>query len=400
MKQCVITSATRTAVGGYLGSLKTLKTREMGSVVITEALKRSGITPEQVNHVIMGEVLGVGNLARASALLAGIPEAVPAYTIDRQCGSSLQAVVSATQEIQTGAAEIVVAGGAESLSSAFYVLPPSARYEGFRIGNAKVWDIFDFSASNVQPPELYPNLNMGLTAENIAERYNISREEQDAFAYDSQMKTKAAQESGKFADEIVPLTVKVRKDSFVFDTDQHPKPNTTLESLSKLQPAFKEHGTVTAGNSSGMNDGASAVVVMDTQKAAELGCKPLVKIVSTAAVGVDPSIMGIGPVPAIKKVLQIAGLKLEDIDLFEINEAFAAQSLGVLKELGMAPGTDLYKRVNVNGGAVAHGHPLGNSGTRLTTTLIYEMKRRNSRYGIVSLCIGGGQGIAMLVENC
>lgn len=244
------------------------------------------------------------------------------------------------------------------------------------------------------------DINMGITAENVAERYRISREAQDAFAYDSQMKTKRAQERGLLREEILPLELVAQKRHVVFNTDEHPRPQTTPEALAKLRPVFRKDGTVTAGNSSGMNDGASAVVVMSEEKALALGCTPMVKIVSYAVAGIDPRVMGLGPVPAIQKSLRRAGLGLKDIGLFELNEAFAAQALGVLTELDMLPGTAMYQRVNVNGGAIAHGHALGNSGTRILTTLIYEMKRRNVRYGLASLCIGGGQGIAMVIENC
>ncbi len=400
MKQCVITGAARTAVGAYLGSLKTVRAMDLGAAVINEAINRSGITKDMIDQTIFGEVMGTGNLARSASLAAGLPETVPAYTVDRQCGSSLQAVINASQDINAGASEIVVAGGAETMSRMYYILPQTVRYQGFRIGSAKVWDIFEYGAEHLcQPPEKYPHINMGITAENVAEKYGITREAQDAFAYESQMKTKAAMEAGKFRDEIIPFEVVNGKKSFIFDTDEHPKPDTTMESLAKLRPAFKKDGTVTAGNASGMNDGASAVIVMSEEKAKALGCKPLVRIVSYAVSGVDPRYMGIGPVSAVKKALTVAGLELKDMDLIELNEAFAAQSLGVLTELDMLPGTEMFKRVNVNGGAIAHGHALGNSGTRLMNTLIYEMKRRDVRYGLETLCIGGGQGIAMIVEN-
>lgn len=288
------------------------------------------------------------------------------------------------------------------MSRAPYYMPDNYRYEGFRMGDFSVSDSFAYASSHAHPADIYKGLNMGLTAENIAKRYEITREMQDEFAYNSQQKYQAAFEAGKFAEEILPVEVKLRKESFIFERDEHPKPNTSLDKLAALKPAFLRDGTgtVTAGNSSGMNDGASAVVLMDEEKACELGCKSLVKIVATAAAGVDPNVMGLGPVPATRKVLQKAGLELCDIDLFEFNEAFSAQSLGCLIELGMGPGTELYQRVNVNGGAVAHGHALGNSGTRILTTLIYEMKRQKSRYGLATLCIGGGQGLAVIVENC
>ena len=378
MSNCVITAAARTAVGAYLGSLKSVEEQDLGAAALAEVMKRSKISANQVDQVIMGDVFGyTPNVARCAALIAGIPIETPAFTVDRQCASSLQAVMSAVQDILTGNSEIVLAGGVEVMSRLPYYLDPSVRAEALRLGDKPIYDTFTHGVTIVQPNSLYPGVNMGLTAENVAEKHKITREEQDRFSYDSQMKMKKAQEEGKFKDEIFPFEVKLRKSSYVFDTDEHPKPDTTMESLAKLRPAFKrDGGTVTPGNSSGMNDGASAVVVMSEEKCKELGLTPLVKIVTVTAAGVDPRVMGLGPVPATNKALAKAGLKLEDIDLFEFNEAFAAQSLGVLKELGMDMGTELYKRVNVNGGAIAHGHALGNSGTRLLTTLIYEMKRR------------------------
>lgn len=401
MKKCVITSAARTAVGGYLGSLKSVEAQDLASAVIKESAKRSNINLDQIDQVVIGDVYGyTPNVARCAALIAGVPESIPAYTVDRQCASSLQAVISAVYEIQAEEADIVMAGGTEVMSRLTYYLDPSTRAEPLKGGNKTLYDTFFNGVTLVQPRSLYPGLNMGLTAENIAAKHNISREEQDAFAVDSQKKMKSAMDAEKFKDEIVPYEVKLKKSSFIFDTDEHPRPNTTMETLAKLKPAFKEGGTVTAGNSSGMNDGASAVVVMSEEKAKELGCKPLVRIISHSSVGVDPNVMGLGPVPAIQKALKKANLTLEDIDLFEINEAFAAQALGVLKEIGIYMGSKLYERVNVNGGAIAHGHALANSGTRLLTTLIYELKRRNGRYGLASLCIGGGQGMAIVIENC
>ena len=401
MKQCVITSAVRTAVGTYLGSLRTLRSIDLVVPLLLEAVRRSNLTPSQVDQVILGEVTGVGNLGRSALLKAGFPVTTPGYTVDRQCGSSLQAVVNAVQEINSGNGDIIISGGAESMSRMFYILPPECRYESFRAGSVKIYDMFEYITSvAVQPPELFPDLNMGITAENVAERYQISREEQDAFAYDSQMKTKRAQACGLFQEEILPLKFTVQNQPVVFDADEHPRPQTTPEALAKLRPVFRKDGTVTAGNSSGRNDGASAVVVMSAEKALALGCAPMVKIVSYAIAGVDPRVMGLGPAPAIQKAVRQAGLTLKDIGLFELNEAFAAQALGVLTELGMLPGTEMYQRINVNGGAIAHGHALGNSGTRILTTLIYEMKRQNVQYGLASLCIGGGQGIAMVIENC
>ncbi len=402
MRKCVITGAARTAVGGYLGSLKTVEAQDLCAAVIKEAAVRGGIRTAQIDEVIMGDVYGyTPNVARCAALLAGVPESVPAHSVDRQCASSLQAVVSAVCEIAAGEAEIVMAGGVEVMSRMPFYFDPSTRYKPFRMGEKTLYDTFTRGVTIVQPKSLYPDTNMGITAENVAEKHGISREEQDLFALDSQMKYKAAAEAGKFKEEIVPYEVSDHGASFVFEVDEHPKSDTTLETLSKLKPAFKRDGsgTVTAGNSSGMNDGASAVVVMTEEKAKELGLTPLVEIVSMASAGVDPRYMGLGPVPAIRKALAKAGLALTDIDLIELNEAFAAQSLGCLKELGMDRGSELYGRVNVNGGAIAHGHALGNSGTRILTTLIYEMKRRQARYGLAALCIGGGMGTALIVKN-
>ena len=403
MKQCVITGAVRTPVGGYLGSLKSVPVEELAVGVLQEVLARSGLSAAQVEQVILGNVLSFEpNLARLAALMAGYPEETPGFTVDRQCGSSLQALISAEHAIRGGGEEVLVVGGAESMSRAPYYLPATVRGEARRAGDSTLLDAFQYASTHAHPYRRYQGLNMGLTAENVARRYGITRQMQDEFAYDSQMKYKAAYEAGKFKDELLAVTVKTRKSELVFDTDEHPRPGVTRKALAGLKPAFlfDGSGTVTAGNSSGMNDGASAVVVMSGDKAAELGCTPLVRVAATASAGVDPTVMGLGPVPAIRKLLDRTGLTLEDVDLFELNEAFAAQSLGCLMELGMAPGSALYQRVNVNGGAIAHGHALGNSGTRILTTLIYEMKRRGAARGIAALCCGGGQGVAVLVENC
>jgi acetyl-CoA C-acetyltransferase len=401
MTKCVITGAVRTAVGSYLGGLRTVSDGELLAPILEEVIKRSGIAKEDVDHIISGNVISrTPNVARIAGLLAGFPVDIPAFSVDRQCGSSLQAVVSAVQQIADGDSRIVIAGGAENMSMAPYYLPSWIRYQGVRMSGFKVDDAFEWGSANAHPAGLYPNLNMGITAENVAAVYGITREEQDAFAYDSQMKAAAAAEAKKFKDEILPIEVKTKKSSHTVDRDEHMKPDTTLEGLAKLRPAFKADGSVTAGNSSGMNDGASAVVVMSEEAAAEKGIKALVKVVSYATSGVDPSVMGIGPVSSTKLALKRAGLTLDDMGLIELNEAFAAQSLGCLTELGLKPGTDGYKRVNVNGGAIAHGHALGNSGTRILATLIYEMKRRNVKYGLETLCIGGGQGITAIVENC
>lgn len=402
MRSCVLTSAVRTPVGSYLGGLKSVEAQDLAAATLKEALKRSGLTADQVDQIILGEVYGhTPNVARCAMLVAGFPEEVPAYTVDRQCASSLQAVMNAVYEISYGEGDIILAGGVENMSRMLYYLPPETRYEPLKMGNKTLLDAFSHGVTIVQPPSLYPGTNMGLTAENVADKYGITREEQDAFAYDSQQKWKKAKEENKFDEEILPVEVTYKRKTYVVKEDEHPKPETTLESLAALKPAFRRDGTgtVTAGNSSGMNDGSSAVTVMAEEKARELGIAPLVRVVGMSSAGVDPRLMGLGPVEAIRKVLQKTGLTLEDMDLIELNEAFAAQSLGCLKELGMDMGTELYKRVNVNGGAIAHGHALGSSGTRLITTMIYEMKRRKSKYGLVSLCIGGGQGLAAIFEN-
>jgi len=402
MKNIVITGAARTAVGAYLGSFKTVEAQDLGAAVIREAAKRSGITLDMLDQVIMGDVYGyTPNVSRCAALIAGVPIETPAYTVDRQCASSLQAVMNAMYEIAADEADIICAGGTEVMSRMTYYLDPSTRYTPFRAGDKPLYDTFTHGVTLVQPPSLYPGMNMELTAENVAAKYGITRQEQDAFAVDSQRKMAEAQAAGKFIDEIVPYEVVEKKWTAIVDKDEHGKPETTMESLEKLRPAYKKDGTgtVTAGNASGMNDGASAVIVMSEDKANELGIRPLVRIVSMSSAGVDPTIMGMGPVPAIRKALKKANLTLEDMDLIELNEAFAAQSLGCLKELGIEVGSDLYKRINVNGGAIAHGHALANSGTRLMTTLIYEMKRRDVKYGLISLCIGGGQGMACIIEN-
>lgn len=402
MKNCVITSAVRTAVGAYLGTLKSEPVEKLAAHVMAEAVRRSGIEMAELDEVIFGQALAdaeASNMTRVAALRAGIPEEVPAFTVNRQCASSIQAVVSAMQTIQCGHADIVLAGGAENMSRAIFYMPPSSRYESFRMGNFQMTDSFTRGSECCQPIDLYPATNMGLTAENVAAKYGLTREELDTFAAESQAKAATAIAEGRFREEIVPYEIVTKKETISFDTDEHPRPGTGVEKLARLRPAFKKDGLVTAGNASGMNDGASAVVVMAKEEAEKRGIQPLVRIVDYAVTALDPRYMGLGPVNAVREVLERAGLKKEDVGLYELNEAFAAQSLGVLKELDMAPGTELYERVNVNGGAIALGHALGNSGTRILTTLIYEMKRRAVRYGIATLCIGGGQGMALLVEN-
>ena len=403
MGKVVITSGARTAVGAFLGGLKTVPVEELAATAIKEALKRSNnLDPHLVNDVVLGHVESSGdapNLGRNAALLAGLDH-VPGYTLNRICGSGIQSIVNATQDILTGNSEIVVAGGAESLSRAPYYLPLEVRYDGFKMGNQELRDANTKYHHNCQPYPQFPIMHMGNTAENVVKKYEISREDQDLFAYNSQMRAKAAIESGRFEREIVPVEIKGRKGAVtIIDKDEHPKPHTTLEALANLRPAFEKDGSVTAGNASGLNDGGAAVVVMSEEKANELGLAPMAEIVDFAVAGLDPSVMGLGPVFAIRKLLEKTGMAKEDIDLYEINEAFAGQMLGCMKELEMYLDSPLYDRINVNGGAVALGHPLGMSGTRITISLMYELIERNAKYGIASACIGGGMGIALLIKN-
>lgn len=403
MSKVVITSGARTAVGAFLGGLKTVPVDELASIAIKEALKRSNnLDPKLVDDVVLGHVESSGdapNLGRNAALLAGLDH-VPGYTVNRICGSGLQSIVNATQDILCGNSEIVVAGGAESLSRAPYYLPLEVRYDGFKMGNQELRDANTKYHHNSQPYPQFPIMHMGNTAENVVKRYEISREDQDLFAYNSQMRAKAAIENERFAKEIVPVEIKGRKGAVtIVDQDEHPKPHTTLEALAKLRPAFEKGGSVTAGNASGLNDGGAAVVVMKEERAQELGLTPMAEIVDFAVAGLDPSVMGLGPVFAIRKLLEKTGMAKEDIDLYEINEAFAGQMLGCMKELDMYLDSPMYDRINVNGGAVALGHPLGMSGTRITISLMYELIKRNAKYGIASACIGGGMGIALLIKN-
>ena len=394
MKDVVIVGAARTAIGSFGGSLKGIPARQLGAICIKEALSRAGVAPELVEEVIMGNVLQAGlgqNVARQMSLDAGIPKEVPAMTINKVCGSGLRAVELAAQIIKAGDADIIVAGGAENMSAAPYAVP-SGRW-GARMFDAKMVDVM----VNDGLWDAFNNYHMGITAENVAEQWGLTREELDEFSLASQQKAEAAIKAGKFKDEIVPVVIPQRKgDPKVFDTDEHPKFGSTIEGLAKLKPAFKKDGgVVTAGNASGINDSGAAVVVMSAEKAEELGIKPLVKIVSYASAGVDPKIMGVGPIYATQKALAKAGLEIKDLDLYEANEAFAAQSVAVGKELGF----DLEK-LNVNGGAIALGHPIGASGCRILISLIYEMlKREDCKKGLATLCIGGGMGTAMIVEK-
>jgi acetyl-CoA C-acetyltransferase len=389
--EVVIVSAVRTAIGSFNGSLKDVSAPELGAIVIKDALEKAGLKKEDVDEVIMGNVLQAGlgqNPARQASIKAGLPESIPAMTINKVCGSGLKTVHLATQAILAGDADIIVAGGMENMSQAPYLLKGARN--GYKMGDQKVVDsmISDglWCAFN--------DYHMGVTAENLCDRYSLSREEQDEFAAWSQEKASAAIESGRFKDEIVPVHIPQRKgDPVEFSQDEFPRKGSTAEKLSGLRAAFKKDGSVTAGNASGINDGAAAVVVMSKKKADELGITPLVTIKGNANAGVDPSVMGIGPVAAVKKVLEKTKLTIEDMQLIEANEAFAAQSLAVDKELGFKK-DDL----NVNGGAIALGHPIGASGTRILVTLIHEMKKRQVQHGLATLCIGGGQGVATIVE--
>lgn len=392
MREVVIASAVRTAVGSFGGSLKDVSVVDLGAIVIKEALNRAGVKPELVDEVIMGNVLQAGNgqnPARQSAVKAGIPVDVPSFTLNKLCGSGLRSVSLAFQMILSGYNDIIVAGGMESMSRAPYILK-DARW-GQRMGDGKLVDDMVFDGLT----DAFNGYHMGITAENIAEQWNITREMQDTFALNSQLKAENAIKEGKFKDEIVPVIIPQRKgEPKVFDTDEYPKAGVTIESLSKLKPAFKKAGTVTAGNASGINDGAAALVIMSAEKAAELGIKPLAKIVSFGSKGLDPSIMGYGPVPSTREALERAKLTVKDLDLIEANEAFAAQSLAVAKDLEF--NMDI---VNVNGGAIALGHPIGASGARILVTLIYEMIKRDAKKGLATLCIGGGQGAAAIIER-
>ncbi|MFV0517292.1 MAG: acetyl-CoA C-acetyltransferase [Aminipila sp.] len=392
MREVVIVSAARTPLGSFGGTLKDIPTRTLGAIAVKGAIERAGIKPEQVDEVVMGCVLqgGLGqNVARQICLDAGLPIEVPAMTLNKVCGSGLRAVSLAAQLIKAGDAEIVVAGGAENMSKTAYAMP-TARY-GARMNNTQLVDMM----VNDGLWDAFNNYHMGITAENIAEQWGITREELDEFAVISQNRAEAAIKDGKFKDEIVPVEIPQRKgEPVIFDTDEFPKFGTTMDKVAKLKPAFKKDGVVTAANASGINDAGAAVVVMSKEKADELGLKPLCTIKSYASAGVDPSIMGIGPVPSSKKALEKAGLTIDQIDLVEANEAFAAQSLAVRKDLGLDP-----EKTNVNGGAIAIGHPIGASGTRILISLIHEMIKRDAKTGLATLCIGGGQGTALVVER-
>ena len=393
MREVVIVSAARTPIGSFGGALKTVPARTLGAIAVKEAIKRAGVKPEDIDEVIMGTVLqgGLGqNVARQISMDAGIPKEVPSMTLNKVCGSGLRAVSLAAQIIKAGDADIIVAGGAENMSATAYAMP-AARW-GARMNNAPMVDMM----VNDGLWDAFNNYHMGITAENIAEQWGLTREELDEFAVASQQKAEAAIKAGKFKDEIVPVESPQRKgDPIIFDTDEHPKFGSSMEKVAKLKPAFKrDGGVVTAANASGINDSGAAVVVMSKEKADELGIKPMCTIKSYASAGVDPTIMGIGPVPSTRKALEKAGMTVEDLDLIEANEAFAAQSVAVGKDLGF--NKDI---LNVNGGAIALGHPIGASGCRILITLMYEMAKRDAKKGLATLCIGGGQGTAMIVER-
>ncbi|MDD7131335.1 MAG: acetyl-CoA C-acetyltransferase [Firmicutes bacterium] len=393
MREVVIVGAARTAIGKFGGTLKNVPTRTLGAVCIEEALKRAGVAKDQVDEVIMGCVLqgGLGqNVARQMMLDAGLPVETPCFTLNKVCGSGLRAVSLAAQMIKAGDADIVVAGGAENMSATAYAMK-DARW-GARMNNTTMTDMM----VNDGLWDAFNQYHMGITAENVAEQYGLTREELDEFSVISQNRAEAAIEAGKFKDEIVPVTIPQRKgDPIVFDTDEHLTKGSTMEKVAKLKPAFKrDGGIVTAANASGINDSGAAVVVMSKEKADELGIKPLCTIKSYASGGVDPSIMGVGPVPACRKALDKAGITVDDLDLIEANEAFAAQSIAVRRDLGFDP-----EKVNVNGGAIALGHPIGASGCRILITLIYEMMKRDAKTGLATLCIGGGMGTTVIVER-
>jgi len=392
MSEVVIVAAGRTAVGSFNGALAKIAAADLGAHVIQNLLASSGIAPEAVSELIMGQVLTAGagqNPARQALIKAGLPDKTPAVTINQVCGSGLKATHLAAQAIKAGDAEIVLAGGQESMSMAPHLLPNSR--EGYRMGHATVVDSMILDGLW----DVYNQYHMGATAENVARKYGVSREEQDAFAAKSQQKAEAAQKAGRFKDEIIPLAIAQKKGPpLVFDADEHPRHGTTLEKLAALKPSFDQTGTVTAGNASGLNDGAAAVIMMSEAKAKTLGLEPLVSIKAYTSTGVDPKIMGIGPVPASRQCLARAGWTTDSLDLMEVNEAFAAQAIAVNREMGWDT-----EKINVNGGAIALGHPIGASGCRILVTLIHEMIRRDAKRGLASLCIGGGMGVALAVER-
>ena len=392
MKKAVIVSAARTPIGSFGGAYSSLSAVDLGVIAAKEAIKRAGIEPSMVDEVYLGNVLGAGlgqNVARQVSIGAGIPVETPALTINMVCGSGLRAVSMAAQFIESNQCDIILCGGTESMTNAPYLLPKS-RW-GLRMGEGKVVDYMVHDGLF----DIFNGYHMGITAENVAEQYGLTREDQDEFSAQSQMRAEEAQKSGRFADEIVPVVIPQRKgDPVVIDTDEYPRHGSTFEKMAKLKPAFKKDGTVTAGNASGINDGAAALIIMSKEKADELGLKYLCEIAGYGSAGVDPKVMGLGPIPATKKALANAGWTIDDLELIEANEAFAAQSLAVVRDLGLKP-----EITNVNGGAIALGHPIGASGARILVSLIYEMQKRDAKKGLATLCIGGGMGTAMLVQR-
>ena len=391
MDDVVIVAALRTAVGKFGGSLSKVAAADLGASVIRALLDKTGVDPATISEVIMGQVLtaGVGqNAARQAVIKSGLPDTIPAFTINKVCGSGLKATHLATQAIRCGDADIIIAGGQENMSASPHVLNNSR--DGFRMGDAKLVDTMIVDGLW----DVYNQYHMGVTAENVAKKYEVSRQDQDEFAMASQNKAEAAQKAGRFKDEIVPLQIPQKKGTVTFDNDEYPKHGTTLESLAALRPAFSKEGTVTAGNASGLNDGAAAVMMMSARRAEQLGLTPLARIKAYSSAGLDPSIMGMGPVSATKLCLQKAGWTHEDLDLMEINEAFAAQAIAVNRQMGWDT-----SKINVNGGAIALGHPIGASGCRILVSLLHEMIRRDAKRGLASLCIGGGMGVALAVER-
>ncbi len=400
MKDVYVIAGKRTPIGNFLGTIKDIEATDMGAEVVKDLINTAGLSPDNIDELICGNVLqaGVGQgPGRQVAIKAGLPEEKCGYAINMVCGSGLKTVMIAAAEIGAGINDIVIAGGAESMSNSVYMLPKNAR-SGMKFGNASLTDHMIYDALT----DAYSGIHMGITAENIAEKYNITRKEQDEFAINSQTKAIKAVDEGKFKEEITPLSVKIKKDTVTFDTDEYPNRKTTLDKLSSLRPAFKKDGTVTAGNASGINDGASFVLLASEDAVKKHNLKPIAKIVAFGQGGVDPNVMGLGPTVAIKNALNRANMSLKDIDLLELNEAFAAQSLGVVKELAKEYSIsedEIKEKTNVNGGAIALGHPVGASGNRILVTLLHEMKKGNNKYGLASLCIGGGMGVCVVVEK-
>ena len=397
-RDAVIVDAVRTPVGRYAGVLKDVRPDDLAALVIQALVRRNNLDPASIEDVIFGCTNQAGednrNVARMAVLLAGLPVTVAGQTVNRLCGSGMQAVVSAAHAIRVGEGDVIIAGGVESMTRAPLVMPKPD--QGFPRGDVRAVDTtLGWRFVNTRLAQMYPTYSMGETAENVAERYGITRDDQDAFALESQRRAAAAMASGTFRDEIVPVVIPQRRgDPRVIDVDEHPRPDTTIEALARLEPAFRKNGSVTAGNASGINDGAAALLVMEKRTAAALGLRPKVRIVASAVAGVDPAVMGLGPIPATRKALARAGLTINDIDVIELNEAFAVQVLACARELGIP-----MEKLNPSGGAVALGHPIGSSGARITTTLVHELQRRRVRYGLATMCIGVGQGIATIIER-